>query len=349
MPSFLRRTTLVLVSVSGTFLLGSAALGTACTWPDYTTDLVEGDAPIGDSDASSGDVSPDAPKDTAIADTTFVLPDGRSCTGHDEDGDGVPDECDNCPNVQNKSQTGGDVGDACKGNVAFLPTSTRLLFDPLRSISGWKPFGAQPETGPAALFVVDKDGDSLLGGSTSDSDLRFLVGGTGSGGSATVVTTIMDVQGEDTGGSAGVLLRVTGSPQSKFFICALSVANGFAAARAPDTGCSGGGCGPVAFPLSLADGGVSIAQLAIPPEVPHGPSDTIGLRASVTKGDGATSGDFECRIFDPKVPSSVLTTDTRYSVKVPVPTSRWLPSGEVGLYAQKSRTQFLSVDVLRGP
>mgnify|MGYP006137394643 CR=1 FL=1 len=34
-------------------------------------------------------------------DTSYTLPDGKECKGHDEDFDGVPDNCDNCPNVFN--------------------------------------------------------------------------------------------------------------------------------------------------------------------------------------------------------------------------------------------------------
>jgi hypothetical protein len=54
---------------------------------------------------------PDAGGDDAL--------DATACVGHDEDADGVPDACDNCPHVSNPTQAnvldqgGDDVGDAC--------------------------------------------------------------------------------------------------------------------------------------------------------------------------------------------------------------------------------------------
>src|SRR5687767_9623331 len=65
-----------------------------------------------------------------IPDGPYTLPDGRVCTGHDEDKDGVPDDCDNCPNVFNPSQAGDMIGSACAVPPAFIPSPTRLLFDP---------------------------------------------------------------------------------------------------------------------------------------------------------------------------------------------------------------------------
>jgi hypothetical protein len=47
---------------------------------------------------------------------TDAQPDARNCGTHDEDGDGVMDDCDNCPVDVNVSQTDSDgdgVGDAC--------------------------------------------------------------------------------------------------------------------------------------------------------------------------------------------------------------------------------------------
>ncbi|GAC1362621.1 MAG: hypothetical protein NVSMB47_14660 [Polyangiales bacterium] len=319
-----------------------------CAWPDFVA--LAGDAAVAETTPDFGvvETSSDVVVDTTPSDTpaSYTLPDGRVCTGHDEDGDGIPDQCDNCPNVANPAQGPKDVGDLCAASPGFItPPSTRLIFDPLMTLSNWSSFGT-PATGGGGVFAVDKDGDSLLGGTTVDFDFRFIVGKTGAGLSATVATTLLAVR-EDDSGSAGILLRVSSDPKH-FIVCAVSTgANGFAAAHAPDAGCTGGPCNPIAFPLTLADGGVAAAQLPIPTDLPHKLGDVIGLRASIVKND--TAGAFECRVFDPKNPGTLQSADPKYAVRVDVPSSRWLAGGEVGLYSQKAKTQFLSIDVLRGP
>jgi hypothetical protein len=57
--------------------------------------------------------------------------DAPPCTGHDEDGDGVPDVCDDCPHVADPAQLDSDgdgVGDACDPD----PTTHEkvVFFDP---------------------------------------------------------------------------------------------------------------------------------------------------------------------------------------------------------------------------
>jgi hypothetical protein len=72
--------------------------------------------------------------------------------GHDEDGDGVDDACDNCPHLDNPFQENGDgdgVGDACDP----APSSAReriLFFDPFT--------GPRPDwtfTGTAPIYMGD--------------------------------------------------------------------------------------------------------------------------------------------------------------------------------------------------
>jgi hypothetical protein len=76
---------------------------------------------------------------------TDAPPDARMCGTHDEDGDGIPDGCDNCPVDKNAGQldTDGDgVGDACdphpglKDRIAY--------FNPFFSndLTGWATQGA---------------------------------------------------------------------------------------------------------------------------------------------------------------------------------------------------------------
>jgi len=293
--------------------------------------------------------------DSGVSDGPYVLPDGRVCTGHDEDNDGVPDDCDNCPNVFNPDQAGSSVGTACVPTNAFIPSPARLLFDPFISLSSdWKAFG----TGTGVFML---GADALTGGTPSETvctktdtgtvcPMPFLAGSTGSGASAVVVTTTMRVL-EESSGSAGLLFRISG-PESgkKAYLCAISVVNGFAIARVPDPGCNGGNCQPLLFTVPT-DAGTKNAQIPIPNDIPHGLGDTIGLRASVTAsmGDGGILGDIECRVFDPRRPETLTSTESKYALKITAGGTRWFPSGEVGIYAQRSKASFGSIDVLRGP
>src|SRR5262249_53274923 len=122
----------------------------------------------------------------------------------------------------------------------------------------------------------------------------------------------------------------------------------------PDTGCAGGACNPVAFGLPDAGSTPEPAQLPIPASIPHTPGSKVGLRASITSGPsgadgGSSSGTFECRVFDPPTPSTLQTSDATFALTIPVDSTRWISSGEVGLYAQRAVAQFDSIDILAGP
>jgi len=362
----MRRTSLLapiaVVAVVSTSLWG---LGAGCTWPDYAADQVD-DATAGDTTIE--DVVAEA-REGSIDDVSFTFPDGRVCQGHDEDGDGVPDSCDNCPNVANTAQAGGAIGTACAPSSAFASSATRILFDPLKTLGAWHPFpvldsSGRPDSGipgvsdTTGFFQEDKDGDSFLGGNIADTEpsvdgstpppvLHFAVGSTGAARSSTIVTTTVTIQQQGAGANAGVMLRVTGEPQH-FYVCAISVggAGGVAAAHVLD-GCNGGPCAPVAF--AYPDAG-STQLTSFPKGVAHNIGDVVGIRASVTTGGGSTTaGTFECRVFDPSNPSTLLSTDPSFAIKVDIGTSQWIPSGEVGLYAQRAKAQFFSIDVLAGP
>ncbi len=303
-----------------------------CSW-DYAVDPAVGLEDAGDEETL---------EDTA--DPSLVLPDGRVCTGHDEDLDGVPDECDNCPNVANPDQAGEAIGAACAPDPALVGPASRIFFDPLRSLAAWRTFGSG-----TGSFAVAPDADALVGGSLSD-ELRFVSASTGAGSSAVVVTTTLTVL-EDattgTPGTAGVLLRISSDALPTFFLCAVNPFNGFAIARAPDGGCNGGLCAPL---LLSGAGDAGVAQKPIPADVPHALGDEIGVRATVTAGGGdAGTGEIECRIFDPSRPETLTSAAPEYAVRLPIAASRWLPSGEIGLFAQRTKALFGSVDVLSGP
>ena len=102
-------------------------------------DVVDAGPPVADADA-------DAPSPPADADAGSGTPDirdsGPTCWGtpsaNDEDGDGVVDECDNCPSVSNANQanvgevnaggTADGVGDACDPRPA-AGNDTIFFFD----------------------------------------------------------------------------------------------------------------------------------------------------------------------------------------------------------------------------
>jgi len=333
-------TPIVLAVAYSAFMTGGGCL--AWEYEVITTDLE-----VSTDDTDPGD---------GLSDGPYTLPDGRVCTGHDEDNDGVPDDCDNCPNVGNPAQGGSSVGGACTPGSSFIPSPARLLFDPFLSLrSDWKSFGA----GVGAFMLGD---DAVIGGTSSTSvcstndagatacPLFFLAGSTGAAASAVVVTTTVRVIEENIG-SAGLMFRVSGPDTAKkSYLCAISVVNGFAVARIPDTGCNGGPCQPVTFTMPTEAGTVP-AQVAIPNDIPHGLGDLIGLRASASAsmGDGGTTGEIECRVFDPKRPETLTSTDPKYAIKLAVGGTRWFPTGEIGVYAQRSKAAFGSVDVLRGP
>jgi hypothetical protein len=319
-----------------------------CAW-DYAVATVDGGVETGFVDAAT-----DAAED---AYSEYTLPDGRVCKGHDEDRDGIPDECDNCPNVGNPEQTGGAVGSACAPSTTFISSPERLLFDPFTSFTMWTPYGMGD-----GQFALGADGDSLAGGSAGGGELRFALTSPGAASSAMVVTTTVVVTEQTTdtmlpGPSAGIILRANGDPKH-FYVCAVSIRNNaFAIARAPDSGCTGDLCAPGVL-SEVFDGGSTTASSPIPGDVPRKVGTAIGIRASVTAdmgdaGDG--SGKIECRVFDPSNPATLTSTDAKYAVSVDLggdPTlkrPRWYPSGDPGLYAQKCRAVFGSIDVVRGP
>ena len=77
----------------------------------------------------------DAPlADAPLVDARLVdapLVDAGCTSGHDEDGDAIPDACDNCPHLANQTQAnidGDALGDACDPRPT-VPTRARVAFD----------------------------------------------------------------------------------------------------------------------------------------------------------------------------------------------------------------------------
>ena len=77
----------------------------------------------------------------AEIDAAHAMPCANSA-GHDEDGDGLPDECDNCPGISNSDQVDSDgdgVGDACDPRPG-LPGDSLYSFTPFTGNVGWSEY-----------------------------------------------------------------------------------------------------------------------------------------------------------------------------------------------------------------
>jgi hypothetical protein len=307
-------------------------------------------------DALGTDATDPIPVDATVADASrdATVGDAKVCAGHDEDGDGIPDDCDSCPNVPS-ALSAKAVGDECNSPILGGLT-TRLAWDPFLAFAPparWATFG--PVNGS---FALGPDGDSIVGGSTSDDDLRFLAGpaAAGPGAAGVAVTAVLSVTAEGSMiPSAGVIARVDGTAGKQFFLCGVGAGVGYFYLLHTATGstCDGGACNLNAF--NYDGGAANTSQLAFPKDVPHALGSKIGVRMTVTAGNavgdaGASTGDVECRVFDPSAPSALLTTDSRYAIRLSIapPASRWIAAGDVGVYVQRAKVRVDSVDVLKG-
>ncbi len=312
-------------------------------------------------DTSEAEAGADA-ADTASPGSDAPIADVHVCSGHDEDGDGVPDECDDCPNVPDPAQAGpaglpgsGRVGAAC-ASAMLGADAKRLAWDPFLAFatpSSWRTFGAG-----AGAFALAPEGDSILGGSTGDLDLRFVSGPVGAspGSAGVAVTAIVSVLAE--GGSlphTGLIARVGGATGGHFYMCGLGVGVGFfyLLSTSPGTSCDGGTCSPVAF--NYDPGAAHTSQQPFPSDVSPALGRPIGVRITVTTAGGgadagATTGDVACQLFDPAAPATLLAAEPAHLMRLTIPTtSRWFGEGEVGVYAQGTKVRVHSLDVLTKP
>ena len=112
-----------------------------------------------------------------------------TCTpvGHDEDGDGIDDACDDCPHVADPAQVDSDgdgVGDVCDPEPA-LPRQQIVEFDAFTTLGPWQPVSGASVANDR-LFLDGLNGSALASMTmTPHHELFEIHGTTGSKGPAT--------------------------------------------------------------------------------------------------------------------------------------------------------------------
>jgi hypothetical protein len=149
---------------------------TACGRLRFDAVALVGDGGPGD---AGGSASGDGP-----------MPDAFACVGttlHDEDGDGIVDDCDVCPHIADPAQTDTDgdrVGDACDPE----PTNPRqhiVFFDPFVTIdSSWTNLGATQASDEIILDARGGISVELYRPLTATTEL-FMIGATTGNGDVT--------------------------------------------------------------------------------------------------------------------------------------------------------------------
>lgn len=278
-----------------------------------------------------------APTDAAI-DTLdarvcakVIGPDGMTCTGPDEDGDCIPDSCDDCPNVPQRVPSGRAAGIAVVGSDCQHPSTPfdqigkRLRFEPCSSTGPW-----------SSSALVEGDRWSVAGG----------VAGLGQGGgdptwtllsssSRLVDVSVLARMRVIDGDTAGILFRADATFNLKAYFCVIDSGR---LMLAQPMACALGGCTAL-LPLADGDGTPSVRPIVA------NTSSWFYLRGAIV---GRT---LECQAYPaPDNPGDGKLRDlppNAYTVRAVVPdTATLLESGAVGFFANRTRVEISSVDVL---
>jgi hypothetical protein len=292
-----------------------------------------------ESDDSGSEVATDAASDSHESCRTFRL-DGGVCSGHDDDGDCVPDTCDSCPSVVDAPLTGSVLdkgietipeGAACAHAFApFDTVRTRLFFEPFDDPS--HTFAVHTHTAIAGLHRGTSE--ITIGGAGVD--------GTGSPfllfptelpeDRPAVLITVMRIE---TG--AGVLMRETDETRDTYDAYGCYVSATFQR------------FGPYrGAPPCGVDDCAAFMEVKTPWPVKLLGATRVGLRMSVANVAGGAL--VECELFDPAQPETLLRarTGSDYVVRTTFP-EPVLHTGRAGLFTQAGATVFESVDVQIAP
>ncbi len=133
---------------------GSCPAPLVCSPATRTCERTAIDAPLPPSDGAR-DASPADARDDAAADA-------RDCGTHDEDGDGVPDFCDNCPVDPNAGQLDSDgdgVGDRCDPRPGLRDRIAYFNSFATADLTGWAINNASISNDQ--LHLTNPSGDSF--------------------------------------------------------------------------------------------------------------------------------------------------------------------------------------------
>lgn len=269
----------------------------------------------------------DAPKTCP----TVYGPDGAPCTGPDEDGDCIPDTCDDCPNVPQPLPPGRAGGIATVGRACVHPSppfdqlAKRLRFDACTTPGPWS---------PTALNEADRwsvrEGVAGLG-QAGGAPTWALLSSAANLEDVSVLARIRLVEGE----TAGILLRVDTLSSLRGYFCLVDAGK---LRIVESQACTVSGCNLL---LPLDDGGVpSMRPIPIPDT-----SQWFYLRATVV---GRT---LECQAYpasdDPGGIRLREAPPNGNTVRAVVPESQaLLARGNIGFFARFTRLEVSSVDVL---
>jgi hypothetical protein len=285
---------------------------------------------------------------TTVTDAADAAESLAPCKGHDEDGDGFPDECDNCPNVPNPRQLADsdlnplytNIGTFCYADDELSAANRRVLFEPFTSLTErWKVSGSglglfQPIINPPRTTA-----DAVSGGEFQDTAsppvpvaiMRTTVGTTGT--EPIVMTMVIERErGGDNDTAQGIFVRGGGTP-IRFLACYIS-GGALRIGVVDEKGCADTQC-------AFKD-----LQPPVPMfEPPARALDAYGLRIQVkTFASGSTL--LTCRVFDPWEPVSLFSKGTPYASGVELTSTEATVGTEVGVFAYRIRMDVGSIDVL---